>query len=375
MSILKTVVKESVGSIALISVFPIYTGTTTVVSDFKDALAQMGYRVTIYQLVLPYESKKYLDSTCKIEGKRFFIKDLELAFNSLFTLPMNIPNIEEDIVILTDPIMLRLKSRFRGSITIFYDMRELSKYNHNPLRKILYLYLLKFLQSNDKIIAISHFTEEIVKSIAGKDLSVQVVEGCSRFYLDVKFVYERIKTIRLGKKQINVLYVAADRPYKNINTFINVAKIFNDTYSSANIHFILLSKLRNATKSSVKRMRISNLEIIESTDNLRSIYYRSDIFLFPSVIEGFGLPLVEAMSFGIPIIYSNKPPMCDIVSNHGIPVDPFDVDSWIKELLSLLDADRYEKMALLSYERSKNYSFDMFKERLAEALRNFNLLK
>ena len=219
MSILKTVVKESVGSIALISVFPIYTGTTTVVSDFKDALTQMGYRVTIYQLVLPYESKKYLDSICKIEGKRFFIRELELPFNSLFTLPMNIPNIEEDIVILTDPIMLRLKSRFRGSITIFYDMRELSKYNHNPLRKILYLYLLKFLQSNDKIIAISHFTEEIVKSIAGKDLSVQVVEGCSRFYLDVRSVYERIKTIKLGKKQINVLYVAADRPYKNINTF------------------------------------------------------------------------------------------------------------------------------------------------------------
>ena len=375
MSILKTVVKESVGSIALISVFPIYTGTTTVVSDFKDALTQMGYRVTIYQLVLPYESKKYLDSICKIEGKRFFIRELELPFNSLFTLPMNIPNIEEDIVILTDPIMLRLKSRFRGSITIFYDMRELSKYNHNPLRKILYLYLLKFLQSNDKIIAISHFTEEIVKSIAGKDLSVQVVEGCSRFYLDVKFVYERIKTIRLGKKQINVLYVAADRPYKNINTFLNVAKIVNDTYSSANIHFILLSKLRNATKRSVKRMRLSNLEIIESTDNLSGIYYRSDIFLFPSVIEGFGLPLVEAMSFGIPIIYSNKPPMCDIVGNYGIPVDPFDVNSWIKELLSLLDADRYEKMALLSYERSKNYSFDKFKERLAEALRNFSLLK
>ncbi len=67
--------------------------------------------------------------------------------------------------------------------------------------------------------------------------------------------------------------------------------------------------------------------------------------------------------------------MCDIVGNYGIPVDPFDVNSWIKELLSLLDADRYEKMALLSYERSKNYSFDKFKERLAEALRNFSLLK
>lgn len=375
MSNSKSVISVSDDSVALISVFPIHTGTTTVVSDYRDALTNMGYRVTVYQLVLPYNSKKYLDSTFKIEGKKFFIRNLELPFNSIFKLPKKIPDIKTDIVILTDPIMLRLKSKFRDSITIFYDMREFSKYNHNPLRKILYMYLLKFLQPNDKIIAISHFTEETVKSIAGKNLNVQVVEQCSRFSVDVKSVYERIKAIKIGKKRINILYLAADRPYKKISTFINVAKIINNSYSDANIHFILVSKLRNSSKRSVKRKMITNLEIIDEVDNLSNIYSRTDIFLFPSLIEGFGLPLIEAMSFGIPIIYSNKPPMRDIVGNYGIPVDPFNVDSWVKELLSLLDVDRYEKMALLSYERSKNYSFDKFKERLAEALKNFNLLK
>lgn len=375
MSNSKSVISVSDDSVALISVFPIHTGTTTVVSDYRDALTNMGYRVTVYQLVLPYNSKKYLDSTFKIEGKKFFIRNLELPFNSIFKLPKKIPDIKTDIVILTDPIMLRLKSKFRDSITIFYDMREFSKYNHNPLRKILYMYLLKFLQPKDKIIAISHFTEETVKSIAGKNLNVQVVEQCSRFSVDVKSVYERIKAIKIGKKRINILYLAADRPYKKISTFINVAKIINNSYSDANIHFILVSKLRNSSKRSVKRKMITNLEIIDEVDNLSNIYSRTDIFLFPSLIEGFGLPLIEAMSFGIPIIYSNKPPMRDIVGNYGIPVDPFNVDSWVKELLSLLDVDRYEKMALLSYERSKNYSFDKFKERLAEALKNFNLLK
>ena len=371
----KTVIKESNNSVALISVFPIHTGTTTVVSDYKDALTELGYQVALYQLVIPDESKKYLDSTYKIEGKRFLLKDLELPFNSLFSLPMKLPDIREDIVILTDPIMLRLKPRFRRSITIFHDMREFSKHNHNPLRKLFYLYLLKFLQANDKIISVSHYTKEIVKSISGMDINIQVVEGCSRFNVDVKSVYERIKSIRLGKRQVNVLYVAADRPYKNVKTFINVAKIVNETFSSYNLHFILISKLRNSTKRSVERERISNLEIIEDTDNLSNIYSKSDIFLFPSLIEGFGLPLVEAMSFGIPIIYSNKPPMVDIVGIHGIPVDPFNVDSWVKELLTLLDFDRYEKMALLSYERSKNYSFDKFKGRLSDALKNFNVLK
>ena len=74
----KTVIKESNSSVALISVFPIHTGTTTVVSDYKDALTELGYHVVLYQLVIPDESKKYLDSTYKIGGKRFFLKDLDM---------------------------------------------------------------------------------------------------------------------------------------------------------------------------------------------------------------------------------------------------------------------------------------------------------
>ncbi|MCL4480807.1 MAG: glycosyltransferase [Candidatus Thermoplasmatota archaeon] len=361
-------------TVALISVFPLYTGTTTVVSDYSEALSKMGFNVNVYQLTFPYTNKNYINSTYKIEGKKFLLKDLELPYNIIFHLPKKLPRISDDIVILTDPVLLSLKRNFPDSIIIFHDLRDLDKYNYNPIRKIFYLYLMKFLDNNDKIIAVSNLTERTVKSISRKKLNVQTVEGCSRFNFDMSSVYERIKAIKMGKKEINVLYVAADRPYKNIKTFIKIAETLNQTYSGANFHFILVSKLRDSTKRFVNKKQLLNLEIIDVVENLYNIYELTDIFLFPSLIEGFGLPLVEAMSFGIPIIYSNKPPMTDIVGDYGIRVDPFDVDSWVEELIRLMDVKNYEKMALLSYERSKYYTFDEFKDRLSKALKIFNFL-
>ena len=362
-------------TVALISVFPLYTGTTSVVSDYNEALSKMGFNVKVYQLTFPHTNKNYINSTYKIEGKKFLLKDLELPYNLIFHLPKQIPRLSEDIVILTDPVLLSLKRNFPDSIIIFHDLRDLDKYNYNPIRKIFYLYLMKFLDNNDKIIAVSNLTERAVRSISRKKLNVQTVEGCSRFNFDLSSVYERIKAIKLGKTEINVLYVAADRPYKNIKTFIKIAEIFNQKYSFCNFHFILVSKLRASTKRFINRRHLHNLEIIDVVENLYNIYKLTDIFLFPSLIEGFGLPLVEAMSFGIPIIYSNKPPMTDIVGNYGIRIDPFDVDSWVEELIRIRHEKNYEKMALLSYERSKYYSFDRFKDRLSKALKTFNLLR
>jgi glycosyltransferase involved in cell wall biosynthesis len=359
-------------SIAIISVFANHTGTSTIVLNYRKALVDLGYTVITYQLKLPENSNKYIESNFYIEGKKFLIKALELPFNLLFVLPKTIPEITEDIVVLTDPAMLKLKLRFPNSITIFHDLRELSEFNHNPLRKLFYRHILNYVNENDKILALSQFTEDTIKSILKTNLEIRVVEGCSHFNTNVSAVYEKISAIRVGKSEINVLYIAADRPYKNLKLFINVAKKLSKLPLSVKFHFILVSKLRNSTNRLVKHEQLDNLEIIDHVDNLYNIYNKTHILLFPSLIEGFGLPLAEAMSFGIPIIYSNRPPMIDIVGKYGISIDPYQVDLWVKELINLSDSNTYEKMALLALERSKRFSYDKFKENLASALKSFN---
>jgi glycosyltransferase involved in cell wall biosynthesis len=335
-------------------------------------MTELGYKVVLYQLVLPDKSKRYLESNFYIEGKKFFIKSLELPFNLLFTLPKDIPDINEDIVVLTDPALLKLKLRFPNSITIFHDLRELSEFNHNPLRRLFYRYLLRYVKEGDKILAVSKLTENNTKLLTKKDLKISVVEPCSRFSVDASIVEKKITEIRDGKTEINVLYIAADRPYKNIKLFINIARIINLMHLKVRFHFILLSKLRKSTMRLVRLKRVTNLEIIDQVDSVYDIYKKTHILLFPSLIEGFGIPLAEAMTFGIPIIYSDKPPMTDIVGNYGIQINPYLPDLWIKELIGLSNSKNYEKMAHLALERSKKYTYDKFKENLAMALKWFN---
>ena len=367
----KSIMKCS--SVALISVFPLYTGTSIAVLDYRDALIDLGYTVKVYQLIISDQSTKYLDADFLIKGNKFLIKSLELPYNILFTLPKTLPKITEDIVVLTDPVMLNLNQDLQKSIIIFHDLREFSKFNRNPLRKLFFLYMIRNLKENDKVLAISHQTKNDIKSFVKKNIDVQLVERCSRFNVDFNVINSRITAIWNKKVEINVLYIAADRPYKNIKLFIGVARAVEKMHLNLEINFILLSKLTNSTKTFIKREHLKNLQVLDTVSNLYNLYSKTDVFLFPSRVEGFGLPLVEAMSFGIPIIYSNKQPMLDIVGEYGVAVDPSDINAWTRELIAVLDRDKYKKMALLSYERSKNYSFENFKKNLSEALKNFNL--
>jgi glycosyltransferase involved in cell wall biosynthesis len=358
-------------SVALVSVFPLYTGTTAIVLDYRRALSDLGYMVNTYQLVIPESPKEYVNNSYVMEGKRFPFKNFELPFNLLFILPNIVPELKEDIVFLSDPAILKLKKKFSNSVVIFYDLRDLSKFSLNPLRKIFYIYITKFVKSHDKIIAVSEFTKDILLSRFNLNLDVQIVDGCSHFTTDSSLMEEKVAAIKRGKCEINVLYIAADRPYKNIKLFIKVAEYIGRMTLEVKFNFILLSKLRNSTKRYILKHHLNNLEIIKHMDDIYPLYRKADILLYPSLIEGFGLPLVEAMSFGIPIIYSHNRPMKDIVGNSGIAVNPNLPELWVSELIKLSKKENYEKMARLSYERSAAYSYETFKEKLLEALKNF----
>jgi len=61
-------------------------------------------------------------------------------------------------------------------------------------------------------------------------------------------------------------------------------------------------------------------------DVLRSMYTKASLFVFPSLIEGFGLPIIEAMSYGVPVITSNYGAMAEVAGDAALLVDPYSVD-------------------------------------------------
>ena len=114
-------------------------------------------------------------------------------------------------------------------------------------------------------------------------------------------------------------------------------------------HFIDLATRLNIVNSIVLLGFISELE-------LRDHYRRCSFFIFPSLYEGFGIPLLEAMACGAPIACSNTTSMPEVVLDSAIMFDPRSVDGMTKSMLALFNnSELRENIAARGLERVKRY--------------------
>ncbi|HHT9147190.1 MAG TPA: glycosyltransferase family 4 protein, partial [Candidatus Wunengus sp. YC61] len=94
-------------------------------------------------------------------------------------------------------------------------------------------------------------------------------------------------------------------------------------------------------------------------EDLPGIYNLAEIFVYPSKYEGFGLPLLEAMSCGVPVIASNISSIPEVIGNAGILVrsdEPVEFARKIYELLT--DKELRAKMSSKGFERIKFFSWE-----------------
>ena len=112
-----------------------------------------------------------------------------------------------------------------------------------------------------------------------------------------------------------------------------------------------------------------------SDELLSTLYSHAQFLVMPSLYEGFGLPLVEAMSFGKPVLTSNRSSLPEVAGNAGILVDPFDHRSIAKGLFTLLcnNVER-EKLASMAIPTAQQFTWQnaardmwaVFEEAIAE---------
>jgi glycosyltransferase involved in cell wall biosynthesis len=96
-----------------------------------------------------------------------------------------------------------------------------------------------------------------------------------------------------------------------------------------------------------------------SDSEILSLYEQADFFVYPSLYEGFGLPVLEAMACGCPVVASNVSSLPEVVGDAALLVDPFDVEKLTQAMLTLLENDDLKKeMSRKSIEQAKKFSWE-----------------
>lgn len=92
---------------------------------------------------------------------------------------------------------------------------------------------------------------------------------------------------------------------------------------------------------------------------MAEIYNAVDLFVFPSLYEGFGIPPLEAMACGTPVITSNTSSLPEVVGDAAIQINPYDVEKFAEEMYEVLTNERLkEEMIRKGLERSKMFSWE-----------------
>ncbi|WP_312861782.1 glycosyltransferase family 4 protein [Segnochrobactrum spirostomi] len=119
------------------------------------------------------------------------------------------------------------------------------------------------------------------------------------------------------------------------------------------------------------RRQIKRLEYV-SRPHLFSLMRGARALLFPSIYEGFGLPVLEAMSLGTPVLSSNTGSIPEVAGNAALLVDPFNVDSISNGIKSLShDDDLCSHLAYSGYVQAARFSNETYMEKISDIYSSF----
>lgn len=158
-----------------------------------------------------------------------------------------------------------------------------------------------------------------------------------------------------------LLHISLDEPRKNIQTFFALAKRMPEH------QFIRIGKFSPWMQEYLQQNGIANVIHHSGIDlpALREFYHMADLFVFPSLLEGFGYPPLESLACGTPVIASNTSAMAEILPGIATLVDQAtNVSEWENKARAILSEGKILPPGLV--ERLRYFGPEAFAERVLQ---------
>jgi len=227
-------------------------------------------------------------------------------------------------------------------VVVAHDLIPIFFPKEYPLQNMYFRWFVaSVLKRVSNIVAVSQRTKQDIVSIFGVNPSVvQVVPGgCDhrKFFLGIN--PNEVKR-KYGLTSY-ILYVGNLHPHKNVKRLIAAFKklrgnvLHQLVIVGAKDHRFFPELWSLVEKLGLQKM-VLFLDFVLQED-LPALYSGAEIFVLPSLYEGFGLPLVEAMACGVPVVAAKGGAMEEVVGTAGIMVDPINVNEMAEAMNHILE--------------------------------------
>lgn len=181
-----------------------------------------------------------------------------------------------------------------------------------------------------------------------------------------------------------LLYVGGISPHKNIDTLLNGFARIADDDARRDARLVIVGDYKGDSfrtcyadlTAQAARLRITqrvHFTGFVPDDDLRHLYAACQAFVFPSYLEGFGLPAVEAMACGAAVVASDRGSLPEVLDGAGAMFDPHDADALATVLARVLDDAAWrDELRARSLRRAADFSWDASARRVIEVFHEFD---
>lgn len=199
-----------------------------------------------------------------------------------------------------------------------------------------------------QILTVSHFSKkEIIKYLNINEDKISVIYNA---------VSEKFNNNPpLSEKKSYILAVSSIEPRKNFERLLAAAKLLDD-----NIKLLVVGST-NKVFGNVDLEHNNRVDFLGyvNDDDLKKYYSEALLFVYPSIYEGFGLPPLEAMALGCPVVLSDIEVFHEVFGEAAIYFNPYDIDDIAQKINGVLKSkETQKKLILQGYDLVKKYDYE-----------------
>lgn len=331
---------EALAEIDQVNLYTLYVTRREAVERFRDRWPNFSVKAT-----LPHTPLIRIPLTLSAELRRNPVDVLHVQFTSPPFSPCPVVVSIHDLSFEHLPQTFKWRSRKQLRITVRRSAREAGQ-----------------------VIALSEFARrDIVNSygVPAENISVIPLAAPPQFRpVNDERELQRVRQT-YGIESDYILSVGSIQPRKNLSRLVAAYSRLRRAKPKVKLpKLVLVGKcawLFDETLRAIRELEVEDSVILTGyvpEEDLPALYSGATCFVYPSYFEGFGLPPLEAMQCGAPVIVGNRTSLPEVVGEAAVLVDPFDVDALANAVETVVnDAELRTELRMKGLERAKLFNW------------------